>query len=244
MSGINMVSSKFIEARSKISSLSTLKCKRSKPLREEVYDVLREAIISGELKPNQRLIEEDLASETGASRTPIREAMRKLEGENLVAKVPKGGFVVRPFTVQDIDEIFGIRSVLESYAAYLTTLHLSDKILRRLEEVINNFDDALRKGDTKQLIKHNTVFHDILYKACGSRILYDLIMRLWGYFYRYRRVLIDVPEAAYLSSQEHRAMLEAMRQRDAGKVEAFVREHILRGKDILLNEIKAGRTEI
>jgi DNA-binding GntR family transcriptional regulator len=233
-----------MEARRKVTALTALKQKRGKSLREEVYEVLRESIISGELKPNQRLIEEDLAAETGASRTPIREAMRKLEGENLLTRTPKGGFVVRPFTIQDIDEIFGIRSVLESYAAYLATLNLNSKALRRLEETVNRFDEALAKGESKDLIKHNTAFHDILYKACGSRILYDLIIQLRGYFYRYRRALIDMPDTAHLSSREHHAMLEAMRQRDATRVEALVKEHILRGKDILLSEIKAGRTEI
>jgi DNA-binding GntR family transcriptional regulator len=239
-----MVSSKTLESRTKIVGLSALKRRRGKPLREEVYDALRESIIKGELKPNQRLIEEDLAAEIGASRTPVREAMHKLEGENLVTKVPNGGFVVRPFTVQDIDEIFGIRSVLESYAAYLTTLHLNDKILQRLEDILDNYDDALGKGDTKLQIKHNTAFHDLLYKACGSKILYNLIHRLGGYFYRYRRVLIDVPETAHLSSLEHRSMLAAMRQREAARVELLTREHIIRGKDILLKEIRAGRTEI
>jgi len=239
-----MASPKSMEARRKITALTALKRKRGKPLREEVYEILRESIVSGELKPNHRLIEEDLAAETGASRTPIREAMRKLEGENLLIRTPKGGFVVRPFTIQDIDEIFGIRSVLESYAAYLATLHLNKKTLRRLEETVHRFDETLAGGETKDLIKYNTAFHDILYKACGSRILYDLILQLRGYFYRYRRVLIDMPDSAHISSQEHHAMLEAMRERDITRVEALVKEHILRGKDILLNEIRAGRTEI
>lgn len=225
-------------------TLKRLKQKRSRSLSKEVYDALRKSIIRGELKPNQRLIEENLAAEMGASRTPIREAIQKLESENLVTKMPKGGFVVKPITVREIHEIFGIRSVLESYAAYLTTENLTEKTFKQLEKAVENFDQALEKGDMEKLIKYNTIYHDLLYKSSGSKILYEMINRLWDYFYRYRRVMLEVTETAEISSREHRAMLLAMRQGDSHRVETLVRKHIIRGRDILVQEIKTGRVTL
>ena len=225
-------------------TLSKLKHKKAKLLGQEVYAALKESIVTGELKANQRLIEENLAAEMGASRTPVREAIQKLESEDFVTKLPKGGFIVRPLTAQDIEEVFGILSVLESYAAYLTTLHLSEKILQRLEDASQKFDDALREKDPEKLAKLNMAYHDVIYKGSGSKMLYELIYRLRDYFYRYRRVLLDLPDMASISSREHRAVFEAMRDRDAATVEELVRKHILRGGTILLKAIKEGRVEL
>ena len=225
-------------------TLSRLKNKKAKLLGQEVYAALKESIVTGELRPSQRLIEENLAAEMGASRTPVREAIQKLESEDLVIKLPKGGFIVRPLTAQDIEEVFGILSVLESYAAYLTTLHLTEKILQRLEEASEKFDEALREKDAEKLAKLNMAYHDVIYKGSGSKMLYELIYRLRDYFYRYRRTLLDLPDMASISSREHRAVLEAMRDRDAATVEELVRKHILRGGTILLKAIKEGRVEL
>ena len=225
-------------------TLSRLKNKKAKLLGQEVYAALKESIVTGELKASQRLIEENLAAEMGASRTPVREAIQKLESEDFVTKLPKGGFIVRPLTAQDIEEVFGILSVLESYAAYLTTLHLSEKILQRLEDASQKFDDALREKDPEKLAKLNMAYHDVIYKGSGSKMLYELIYRLRDYFYRYRRVLLDLPDMASISSREHRAVFEAMRDRDAATVEELVRKHILRRGTILLKAIKEGRVEL
>lgn len=119
-------------------TLSRLKNKKAKLLGQEVYAALKESIVTGELRPSQRLIEENLAAEMGASRTPVREAIQKLESEDLVIKLPKGGFIVRPLTAQDIEEVFGILSVLESYAAYLTTLHLTEKYSSASKRLLRN----------------------------------------------------------------------------------------------------------
>ncbi len=225
-------------------TLSRLRKKRSRLLGQEVYQALKESIISGELKPNQRLIEENLAAEMGASRTPVREAMQKLETEDLVSKLPKGGYIVRSLTVQDIEEVFGILSVLESHAAYLTTVRMTDKVMQKLEEAAKKFEEAQKEKDIEKLGKLNMSYHDIIYKACGSKMLYDLIYHLRDYFYRYRRVLLDLPDMAAISSREHRAVLEAMRDRDAITVEEMVRKHILRGGSVLLQAIKVGRVDL
>ena len=225
-------------------TLNRLKIQQVKPLGREVYEALRESIINGELRPRERLIEENLAAETGASRTPVREAIKKLESEGLVTKLPKGGFIVRPLTVSDIEEVFGILSVLESYAAYLATIRLKEKTLSKLGKAIKRFDEARRKKDPDKLVMANIAYHDVIYKASGSKMLQDQIHLLRDYFHRYRRVLMELPDMATISNKEHRAVLEAMRDHDAETVEQLVRKHVLRGGSILLNAIKNGRLEL
>ena len=102
-----------------------LRIHKRKSLREKVYESLRKSILHGKMKPGQHLIEEQLADHVGISRTPVREALHKLERDELVTRLPKGGFVVREFTKEDVEEMFGIRSARASYAAYLATLHMA-----------------------------------------------------------------------------------------------------------------------
>src|SRR4030066_1743714 len=124
------------------ASFGGIQVSKKKSLREEVYDSLRKSIIHGKLKAGQRLIEEQLAHQVGISRTPVREAFHKLERDDLVARLPKGGFAVREFTKEDVEEIFGIRIALESYAAYLATLHISSERISSLEKKIEETERA------------------------------------------------------------------------------------------------------
>ena len=125
------------------NTLGGIRVNKRKSLREEVYESLRRSIIHGKLKGGQRLIEETLAHQVGISRTPVREAFHKLERDDLVSRLPKGGFSVKKFTREDVEEIFGIRSALESYAAYLATIHITPEKLALLEKKVEESEKAL-----------------------------------------------------------------------------------------------------
>src|SRR5512135_3057620 len=144
------------------SVVGGIRVNKRKSLREEVYDSLRRSIIHGKLKGGQRLIEETLAHQVGISRTPVREAFHKLERDELVTRLPKGGFAVREFTKEDVEEIFGIRSALESYAAYLATIHITSDKISTLEKKLKESEDALSKGDDEKCVQLHTDFHDLL----------------------------------------------------------------------------------
>jgi len=221
-------------------TLGRLKKKKVKPLGQEVYEALRSSILRGELQPDQRLIEEQLAAEMGASRTPVREAIQKLEAEELVTRQPKGGFVVRRMTKKDIEEVFGIRAVLEGYAAFLATKNLN-KPSEKMEEILDKYDEALERGDRDAMIKTAGQFHYKLYRATKSTLLLRLIHQLRDYFHRYNLILLGVPGMAEDTSLEHRKMLEAMKGGKAEEVERMVKAHILKNQEVLLNEMKAGR---
>jgi DNA-binding GntR family transcriptional regulator len=227
--------------------------KSSKPLRgirpvgkprsvgEAVYDALKAAITKGDLPPGQRLVERQLSLQLRTSRIPIREAIKKLEKDGLLEKLPKRGFVVKSVTEAEIVETFGIRAVLESYAAYLATERLTDVLMKRLEDSIQIYRDALAKNDLDRMMTANAQFHETIYKASGSEKLHTLINNFRDYISRYRKTLLTTHEFAKESLEDHVRMLDAMKERDKEKVDELVRKHILRGKAIIVGEMKAGR---
>jgi DNA-binding GntR family transcriptional regulator len=223
------------------NALGALKVNKRKPLREEVYDSLKKSILHGRLKGGQRLIEETLAHQVGISRTPVREAFHKLERDDLVTRLPKGGFAVREFTKEDVEEIFGIRIALESYAAYLSTLHITPERISALEKKIDESERALEGGENDKLVQCHTDFHDLLYKSCKSKKLTEMINNFRDYFYRYRSALLSTEDGFRYSIAGHRQMLEGMRKKNPRLVERLVREHLERGMEIILKEVAEGR---
>ena len=223
------------------TTLGGLRIRKKKSLREEVYESLRKSILHGKLKPGQHLIEEQLADHVGISRTPVREAFHKLERDELVTRLPKGGYAVTKFTKEDVEEIFGIRSALESYAAYLATLHLAPDKISILENKLKESEEALEKGDEDKVVQLNTEFHDLLYKSCKSKKLVEMINTFRDYFYRYRSALLHIQDGMSQSNKDHRQMLEAMKKKNPKLAERLVRMHLARGKELVLKEIDEGR---
>jgi DNA-binding GntR family transcriptional regulator len=214
---------------------------KRKSLREEVYDSLKRSILHGKLKAGQRLIEEQLAHQIGISRTPIREAFHKLERDDLVSRLPKGGFAVREFTKEDVQEIFGIRSALESYAAYLATFHITPDKIQSLEKKIEETEKALKGEDEDRVVQLYTEFHDLLYRCCKSKKLIEMINNFRDYFYRYRSALLQASNGMRDSIEGHRRMLDAMKKKNPRLVERLVRKHLDRGREIVIKEINEGR---
>ena len=219
------------------NAMGGIKVSKRKSLREEVYESLKKSILHGKLKGGQRLIEETLADQIGISRTPVREAFHKLERDDLVTRLPKGGFAVREFTKEDVEEIFGIRSALESYASYLASLHITLEKISQLEKKVKELEDALEKRDDEKFIQLNTEFHDLIYKSCKSKKLIEMINNFRDYFYRYRSALIHTEKGMNYSIEDHRRMLEAMKKKNPRLVERLVRNHLARGKELIIREI-------
>jgi DNA-binding GntR family transcriptional regulator len=209
-----------------------------KPLGQHVFENLKEAIIHGSVAPGDRLVENRLAEALDISRTPIREAIHKLEREGWLRKLPRGGFTVVNLTQKDIEETFGIRSVLESYAARLAALNHRKEELVPLEEKIQEFQRCLDAGRTDELSRINTDFHNLFYELSRSPRLIKMIHDLRDQIYRFRRIILQVESMAKVSNQDHVKMLRAIRRRDADRVEGLVKEHILRGQKIVLREFE------
>lgn len=219
--------------------LRSLPARRS--LGQGVYKRLKQAIIQGGFKPGSRVVESRLAAALGISRTPVREAIHKLEREGLLRQDPRRGFFVAGLGRADIEETFGIRGVLESYAARLAAIRHVEGDLEPLEAKLEDYQECLDRGDLGALPQINTEFHDLLYGLSRSPRLIKMINDLRDHIYRYRVVILKVRAMAELSHTDHRSMLMAMKQRDADRVERLVKDHLLRGQDIVLKEFDMER---
>lgn len=207
-----------------------------KSLGQHVFDSLKQAIIRGNIAPGEWLVESHIAQMLGISRTPVREAIHKLERERLIERQPRGGFTVLGLNRADIEETFGIRGVLEGYAARLATIKHKPSELAELEKKVEEFQECLSKQQMESLPIINTEFHDLLYALSKSPRLIHMINGLRDQIYRFREIILKDPEHADTSHEDHRQMLKFMRKRDAEGVEKLVREHIRRGQEVVLKD--------
>ncbi len=214
-----------------------------KSMGQYVFENLKKTIISGRISPGQRLIESRIADALDISRTPVREAIHKLEREGYLKKLPRGGFAVLGMSREDIEETFGIRSVLESYAARLAAIKHKEEELEPLEAKAEKYLVCLNRGEMDALPKINTEFHDLLYVMSRSPKLEKMISDLKDQIYRFRQIILKNKKMAIKSHKDHKLMLESIRKRDADGVEKLVREHILRGQSAVLKEFdKQGKS--
>jgi DNA-binding GntR family transcriptional regulator len=211
---------------------------RRKSLGQHVFENLKQAIIRGDVAPGDRLVESQIAEVLDISRTPVREAIHKLEREGLLKKLPKGGFAVENLTREDIEETFGIRCALESYAARLAALNHQEEDLKLLEDKVKEFEISLARDEMEELPRINTEFHNLFYALSRSPKLIKLIGDLRDQIFRYRKILLKMDNMAKTSNRDHRKMLAAIRQRDVAQVEKLVKEHIVRGQRIVLKALE------
>ncbi|MDQ7858453.1 MAG: GntR family transcriptional regulator [Armatimonadota bacterium] len=209
------------------------------PLREETFRTLRDAILRGTLRPGTRLVEAKLARRLGISRTPIREALHKLELEGLVRPAGRRGMAVADVNLDDVREIMDLREVLESHAAGLAAVRATPDALRVMEDSLARAGRCLAAGDASGLLRWNTQFHDAVIASSGSRRLGEIAGRLRGYVVELRLVTLRAPGLPARSHQEHVAILAAIRRRRREVAETLMRAHIRAKAESLLGVLRA-----
>lgn len=214
-----------------------------KSLGEHVFESLKHSIVRGKVSSGEWLVESHIAETLGISRTPVREAIHKLELEGLIERQPRGGFTVLGLNRNDIEETFGIRSVLEGYAARLAAVKHKEEELAALEKKIEEFQNALDRKKMDVLPVINTEFHDLLYALSKSPKLLHMINSLQDQIYRYREMILKEKRFAITSNQDHIQMLKLIRRRDAEGAEQLVRDHISRGQEMVLKEYDRQRQD-
>jgi len=214
-----------------------------KSLGEHVFESLKHSIVRGKISSGEWLVESHIAETLGISRTPVREAIHKLEREGLIERQPRGGFTVLGLEREDIEETFGIRSVLEGYAARLAAVKHAAQELEELENKIDEFQTALDHKKMNLLPAINTEFHDLLYSLSKSPKLINMINGLRDQIYRYRQMILKERKFASTSNLDHKKMLKYIRKRDDEGAERLVRDHILRGQEMVLKEYDRQRQD-
>ena len=224
-----------------MSRLLPVKLDSYKPLREVVYETLREAIRNGALTPGERLMEIQLAEELGVSRTPVREAIRKLELERFVVMLPRRGTYVANLSLKDINEVFEIRAALDGLAAGLAAERITEEELEQMERLLVEIADCIEQHNNQKIVEADEAFHDILYRASRNERLVGIICNLREQFTRFRSVSINYPGRLQNTLEEHRQLVEAIAQRNPEAAQQKAREHIENAEQTLLLEMEQLR---
>lgn len=179
------------------------------PLRDEVFNTLRERILKGSLKPGERLMEIHLADQLGVSRTPIREAIRMLELEGLVKMVPRKGAQVAKISREDLQDVLEVRKALDTLAVKLACERITENEIVKLKEAENEFERILKTGDTTQIAEADVAFHDVIQLASKNKRLKNMISNLAERIYRYRFEYIkQQSDGGKTLACEHRAIIK------------------------------------
>jgi len=224
-------------------SLSKLNLDDYKPLRDIVFENLRQAILEGKLEPGQRLMEVQLAEQLGVSRTPVREAIRKLELEGLVIMLPRKGAYVANVSLKDIIDVLEIRASLEGLAASLATERIRDEELEKLKTIAEEFKQSLVNNENIEIqLKKDVEFHECIFNATNNKKLVQLINSLWEQVYRFRVTYVSDVDMSSKILEEHQNILDAISKGDPELAQKYAIEHIERAENFMME--KAGKSGI
>ena len=220
------------------TKLSPIKLDSYQPLREVVCETLRDAIRKGKLKPGERLMESQLAEDLGVSRTPVREAIRKLELEGYVIMMPRRGTYVANLSIRDVNEVFEIRTSLDSLASGLAAERITDEELERLQRLLVAIGGYIEENDMDKIVECDTEFHDPLYQASRNSRLVGIIFNLREQLTRFRSTSMAFPGRLKATLEEHRRIVEAIAQGDVAEARAAAEYHMEKSEQTLLESME------
>src|SRR5438309_4795388 len=191
---------------------------------EQLYAYLRRAMHEGDLRPDERLVEAEIAELAGVSRTPVREALHKLQVDGLVA-VTGRGFVVGTVSTDELVELCAVRETLEGMAAGLAARSRTEMDLIALRHVAEEFRGAAARGDVPDLVRLNHAFHDVIWQAARNRYLGRQLSALRGQIERLQPTTLADPERQRIATVEHEAIVAAIEDQDLNRAERATRDH-------------------
>lgn len=210
-------------------------------LRGRVFNKIREDILSGKYKENEELKEVAIGEELGVSRTPVREAFRQLELEGLIQIVPNKGAYVTGITMDDVKDIYMIRSKLEGLCASWACDNITDEQLEEMEENIYLAKFHAERGHFEQMSELDSRFHELMYEACNSKMLEHLLIDFHQYVQRVRKRTLSTVDRSLASNHEHQMIMEAIKSKNHEEAEKCATLHI---NNAYKNMVKNGLKEV
>jgi DNA-binding GntR family transcriptional regulator len=207
------------------------------PLRDVVYNTLRNAILRGELKPGERLMEMHLANKLGVSRTPIREAIHMLEQEGLAVTIPRKGAQVAKMTEKDLQDVLEIRDSLDELAVSMACKRMTVEQLDELREAMEHFKLATTTGEVRKIVEADEEFHNVIYRMANNPKLEVIVNNLKEQMYRYRYEYIKGEHSYDKLVEEHARIVEGFERQDGEYIKNIMHLH-------LENQIEAVRDVI
>jgi DNA-binding GntR family transcriptional regulator len=196
------------------------------------------AILTGKIVSGTRLVESSLAAEMGVSRTPIREALHKLDLEELVHSIPRAGYLVNDMTEYDIEDLFSTRTAIEQLAARWALDKITAEEVEKIESNLKKTDRILKDGMNRKMIDLDTEFHEIICKASRSKRLYQISQILREHMLKFRIACLHLPEIAKRARDGHLEILKAIKSKDSQKVDDSIQQHMVETKKDILNYMR------
>ena len=216
----------------------------SSSLEEKVYLALQEQILSRKLRTGEAITEMKLSKALGVSRTPVREALQRLDREGLIKLVPNKGAVVLGISEQDLIDIYKIRMRLEGLASRIAAENANDELCKELRDNVDLTAFYMGKGDIEKVKNLDSEFHDIIYRSCESRMLGKILSELHRYIASYRKLSLAVDGRIEKSLAEHREIYEAIIAGNAEGADALMSAHVERALTNLLTIVNQERKDI
>lgn len=213
------------------------------PLRDVVFNTLRQAILIGELKPGERLMEIHLADRLGVSRTPIREAIHKLAQEGLVTIIPRRGAEVAQITEKSMKDVLEVRRALDALCVELACDRITEDGLNALKDACDEFEQCVKTGDNKKIAQADVALHDIIVQATGNQRLIQLVNNLSEQMYRYRFEYIKDSSQHETLVKEHRIIYQSIVRKDKETAAATARTHIDNQEKSIIRQIRLDRDQ-
>ena len=216
-----------------------IKIEEPKLLSEDIAESIKAAIIKGKFKPGEKISEGELAESMGISRTPLREAFRKLENEGFIEIIPRKGAVVTEIDAQEVYDLYEIKSTLEGLAARLAAVNMQDKDLEKLEKVNEELKELIDQNDLEAFYKAHTRFHEGFVKLSGNRRLNQIISNLNDHFKRFGIVSLTLPGQFENAIKQHEEIIQAFRKGNEKLVEERVKNNVMTGGKVLIDHLVA-----
>ena len=207
-------------------------------LANQVYDAIEQNILNGVYASGEIISESKLSEELGVSRTPVREAMARLENERLIGITPSGT-VVLGITDRDVRDMFEVKLHLEPIVSVMASQNISQEALAKLKDIIDQQEFYASKHNTERIRTLDTEFHDLIYSECGSPVFQSILSPIHHKLLKYRKASLEKSDRSYHSVEEHMAIYEALKAKDRMQVEMLMLEHIRHAYE----NIKKGVTE-
>ena len=207
-----------------------------RPLREIVYEELKRQILIGEIAPGTRMMEVELADDMGVSRTPVREAIRKLEKEGLVSIEPRRGAYASDISIKDMVDVLEVRQDLEGMAAGLAALKATEEEKEELKRATEEYRHAVESGDIEEIIKWDEAFHKRIVNCSGNKTLIQLVSQVQELALRFRYIYYDDFSRFEGQPMEHKEIVDAIISGNAEKARIEADQHISRLKEFVITE--------
>jgi DNA-binding GntR family transcriptional regulator len=212
--------------------------------KDNTYYALKQKIIDSELEPNQAVNEENLAALLGVSRTPLREAIQRLENEDFLVRQPNGRLRVASVTIKEVEEVFLIRSMLEGYIARSAAKHATDKDILHLTTMMERIKHSFQLGDKQDFVSYGFEFHDYLSEISELRTFEKVLNQLRDHSLRYCRYVSMHGDWNTQADEEHNYILQMIADKNEDGAEKAMRDHILSSLSTALARIKGMEDEI